>query len=103
MPSNSPDLADLYKGADFELEQFVKLILTELVSKMEVDGSDFYHNEYNDYGVITVLHFVPGNAHDMAGPEVFAEFSNGYRGTGRYQLNEKFVEHLMQQCFGESQ
>ena len=29
MPSNSPDMADLYKGADFELEKFVELIVKE--------------------------------------------------------------------------
>ena len=29
MPSNCPDMADLYKGADFELEKFVELIIKE--------------------------------------------------------------------------
>jgi hypothetical protein len=29
MPSNYPDMADLYKGADFELEKFAKLIIKE--------------------------------------------------------------------------
>ena len=32
MPSNYPDMADLYKGADFELEKFAELILTEVIS-----------------------------------------------------------------------
>ena len=29
MPSNYPDMADLYKGADFELEKFAELIVKE--------------------------------------------------------------------------
>ena len=29
MPSRYPDLADLYKGADFELEKFAELIIRE--------------------------------------------------------------------------
>ena len=29
MPSNYPDMADLYKGADFELEKFAELIARE--------------------------------------------------------------------------
>jgi hypothetical protein len=29
MPSNYPDMADLYKGADFELEKFAELIVRE--------------------------------------------------------------------------
>lgn len=85
------------------LERFVELILAELVSRMQVEGSDFYYNEYNDYGSITVQHFVEGDARAMAGAEIQADFSNGRRGTGRYWLNDKFVEHLMQQCFGDSE
>lgn len=30
MPSNYPDMADLYKGADFELEKFAELIVDEV-------------------------------------------------------------------------
>jgi hypothetical protein len=29
MPSKYPDMADLYKGADFELEKFAELIVRE--------------------------------------------------------------------------
>ena len=29
MPSNYPDMTDLYKGADFELEKFAELIVKE--------------------------------------------------------------------------
>jgi hypothetical protein len=39
MPSNYPDLADLYKGADFELEKFVELIVKEC--------ADVADNNYN--------------------------------------------------------
>ena len=31
MPSNYPDMADLYKGADFELAKFAELIVRECI------------------------------------------------------------------------
>jgi hypothetical protein len=85
---------------DIELEKFAELIVRELVSQLEVEGSDFYYNKNNNYGVITVKYFVSGDSNQMCGEEVQAEFHNGVRGTGRYRLNEKFVEHLMKQNFG---
>ena len=38
MPSNYPDMADLYKGADFELEKFAELIIRECMRVVE----DYY-------------------------------------------------------------
>ena len=35
MPSNYPDMADLYKGADFELEKFAELIVRECAGVCE--------------------------------------------------------------------
>ncbi len=46
MPSNYPDMADLYKGADFELEKFAELIVQECVDRIknadmtDLEGSD---------------------------------------------------------------
>lgn len=34
MPSNYPDMADLYKGADFELEKFYELIVRECIERV---------------------------------------------------------------------
>ena len=34
MPSNYPDMADLYKGADFELEKFAELIVEECANEL---------------------------------------------------------------------
>ncbi len=48
MPSNYPDMADLYKCADFELEKFAELIIQEcihkarIVQEQEVGASDDY-------------------------------------------------------------
>ena len=36
MPSNYPDMADLYKGADFELEKFAELIVKECAEQIEL-------------------------------------------------------------------
>ena len=84
-----------------EVEKFTKLIVSELVSKLRVEGSDFYHNECNNYGCITVKYFVDGDPHCMRGEEEQSKFWDGkVRGTCRYYLNEKFVQHLMKQHFG---
>jgi hypothetical protein len=41
MPSNYPDMADLYKGADFELEKFAGLLIQECVSICEAEKADY--------------------------------------------------------------
>ena len=38
----------------------------------------------------------------MCGEEVQAEYVDGIRGTGRYKLNERFVEYLMKRHFESS-
>lgn len=40
MPSNSPDMADLYKGADFELEKFAELIIEEVMQELFINGHE---------------------------------------------------------------
>ena len=40
MPSNYPDMADLYKGADFELEKFAELLLAEVSQHLTNKGLD---------------------------------------------------------------
>lgn len=65
----------------------------------EVDGSDFYHNESNDYGVITLKLFLDKGDpwHKYRGDEVTAEFRDGRRGTGRYRLNDATVDAVLAQ------
>ncbi len=41
MPSNYPDMADLYKGADFELAKFAELIVRECIDTV-LDSSVEY-------------------------------------------------------------
>jgi hypothetical protein len=88
------------EGWIFDKEKFAELIVREVVSKMEVEGSDFYYNKPNNYGAITVKFFVGGDAKQMTGEEIRSQYHGGIRGTGRYKLNDKFVEHLMNQHFG---
>jgi hypothetical protein len=51
MPSNYPDMADLYKGADFELERFAELIIKECIEVCErqqyYDADDYYKKGFN--------------------------------------------------------
>ena len=90
-PMNWQDVAD----------EFAELIVRELVSTLQAEYCDFYHNEANDWGCITVKYFVPGNAHLMRGEETKAEYVGGViKGTGRFRLNERFVEYLMKNHFG---
>lgn len=85
----------------FDKEKFAQLIVRELVSTLEAEYCDFYHNEANDWGCITVKYFVPGDAHLMRGEETKAEYVGGViKGTGRFRLNERFVEYLMKNHFG---
>ena len=37
MPSDSPDMADLYKCADFEIEKFAELIVGECAKAFEAE------------------------------------------------------------------
>jgi hypothetical protein len=52
MPSNYPDMADLYKCADFELEKFAELIIQEcmasstLVGKMNTNSVEPIHTAH---------------------------------------------------------
>jgi hypothetical protein len=76
-----------------------------LLALFQVEGSDFYHNEPNDYGVINVaLYSGMGDPFaQYAGPEVQGEYAvrggaegeTEYRGTGSYSLNEAAVRMVM--------
>lgn len=58
MPSNCSDMADLYKGADFELEKFAELLVSKCISavycsdikekKQEAVIRDMLHNVFGD-------------------------------------------------------
>ena len=86
---------------ELNLEKFAELIVRELVSQLKVEGCEFYYNEVNNYGCITVKYFVGGDPARMRGEEEQAKFWGGeVRGTGYYHLNEQFVQHLMEQHFG---
>jgi hypothetical protein len=50
-----------------------------------------------------VQFFVPGDARLMRGEEIQGQFQDGVRGTGRYKLTERFVEHLMNRHFGDEE
>lgn len=87
---------------DAQNKKFVELIVRELVSKLEVEGSDVWHNQSNDWGAIKIKHFVDGDPNQMLGEEVMAQYANGtVKGSGRYRLNDRFAQHLMKQCFGD--
>lgn len=100
------ELATVWTDGDFgmqlrggvDLEKFAELIVREIVNTMEVEASEFYYNEPNDYGAVTVTFFTgsgdPWN--NIRGEETQAQFHDGYRGTGRYKLNDNFVKYLME-------
>jgi hypothetical protein len=99
MSANKGDHVDVKQM----MEKFAELIVRELVSTMSVEGSDFYYNEPNEYGCVTVQFFVPGDARLMRGEEIQGQFQDGVRGTGRFKLTERFVEHLMNRHFGDEE
>ena len=77
------------------LEKFAELIVKELVSKIEVEGCDFWYNETNDYGRIKVRFFMGGDPKRMCGEEIVRKYVDGMRPSGFYRLNDEFVKHLM--------
>lgn len=86
------------------IEKFAELIVKELVADLQVEGSNFYYNRYNDQGCITVHYFVSSDPNRMCGESVKAEFGDGkIKDTGRYRLNDQFVRHLMERCLGDKQ
>ena len=54
MPSNYPDMADLYKGADFELEKFAELIVREC--NQAVLAVPCYYKDYRAQIEEVVIH-----------------------------------------------
>jgi hypothetical protein len=59
MPSNYPDMADLYKGADFELEKFAELIVNECANFIDSHEQVDHFGEAKDivYGDDVLKHF----------------------------------------------
>lgn len=82
--------------AMMDIEKFAELIVKELVSKIEVEGCDFWYNEINNYGRIKVRFFVGGNPERMCGEEIVRKYVNGMQPSGFYRLNDEFVKHLME-------
>ncbi len=74
MPSNYPDMADLYKGADFELEKFAELIVRECIEQLVKEGDAWEQFSRNP----------PEGQETNAGPALFAA----------YRLKEDAVSRL---------
>jgi hypothetical protein len=70
----------------------------EVVSILQIESSDFYYNEPNDYGSITTrIYTGEGNPWELfRGDEIQAKFNNGVRGTGYYQLNDEVIPIIME-------
>jgi hypothetical protein len=74
-------------------------VLTALFKDMPVEGCDFYYNQANDYGSITLKLFVEGDPDKFQGDAERAKFyQRGVQETGRYFLNEACVEMLAERC-----
>lgn len=69
-----------------------------LLDLMSIDGCDFYHNEPNDYGYITMTLFTgSGSAIDFMGEERMLNLAGGaVRGSGYFGINEAGVDRVMQ-------
>ncbi|NDB36197.1 MAG: hypothetical protein EB023_12860 [Flavobacteriia bacterium] len=101
--SMEPSGVDGLGGSYLELnpEKFAQLLVEALVDTMEVDGSEFYYNEFNEYGSVTVKFFVGCDPRkEMCGPEVQGLFVTKddqfeERGTGSFRLNRRFAEYLL--------
>lgn len=79
-----------------------RVTIRAVLDLFEVDGSDFYHNEPNNYGAIDLKLFTgKGSPRKYRGTPLMGRYEgkNGVlevRETGRYKLNDKLVDRIVE-------
>lgn len=77
--------------------EFDRATVRAVLDLMSIEGCDFYFNEYNNYGCITMKLFTgEGDAGQFAGEERTRQFRDGVRGTGYYRLNDAGIDRVME-------
>lgn len=81
-----------------EVERIRREAVRDVLSLFAPEGADFYHNEPNDYGCITLrLWTGEGNPEKFQGEKEMAEYGpkREVRWSGRYKLNEAAVDMVL--------
>jgi hypothetical protein len=80
--------------------KFAELIVNQLFSKVQIDGSDFWYNDTNQYGTVKATFFTDTDPwYSYRGTEATAEYQSGViKGTGRYYLNSEFSNMVLAKC-----
>jgi hypothetical protein len=80
-------------------EENARSVLRALFNLIPIDGSDFYYNEPNDYGVVT-MHWFCGEGDPSQlyrGVERQAQYFDGTRETDTYYLNDAAIDQMLKQ------
>ncbi|GBG14594.1 porin [Novimethylophilus kurashikiensis] len=96
-PKDMPEALERIRALEAQLATARVDAVREVVGLMAVEGSAFYYNQPNNYGVITVG-FMTGEGDPWQiyrGPEIQAQYKGGLQGSGRWTLNEAFVTQLV--------
>jgi hypothetical protein len=82
-----------------EVERIQRETIRAVLDLFSVESADFYYNQPNDYGTITLkLWTDDGNPLEKyRGEEIKAQFRDGYRGSGMYKLNDATVDLVFNQ------
>jgi hypothetical protein len=80
-----------------QIEKIQRETIRAMLDMLSCEYSDFYYNQPNDYGTISLTLFSgegdPGKLY--RGEEHTAQYRDGIRGTGSYKLNDAAVEMLL--------
>jgi hypothetical protein len=76
MPSDYPDMADLYQGADFELEKFAELIIKECLGDLKERIAIRYQGSEKDRDIAYGMEIVYLDIVDKFGVDENLEFDN---------------------------
>lgn len=96
LPQDLPSALERIRLLETQLKAARESVLSDVLNVLTVEGSDFYYNAPNDYGVITVR-LSTGNGDPWEryrGEEIQKQYQNGVRGSGIYGLNQTFLPVL---------
>lgn len=79
-----------------QFEKFAKLVIRDVFAKVSFEGSDFYYNPSNNYGIVTAKLFTgKGDPWTLfRGEKVMTDYYDGVRWSGYHRVNDDFVNLL---------
>lgn len=80
-----------------QVEKIQRETIRAMLDMLSCEPSDFFYSQGNDSGSVSLTLYTEGDAKALyLGKEHMAQFRDGIRGTGSYNLNDAAVEMLLQ-------